>query len=75
MFCSAASQSTSESARPESCCQARWTTARRACALGRYTAEIANAEKRAALLRELMNDIIQGVSMSHEERTDGNPTS
>lgn len=43
--------------------------------LGRYTAEIANAEKRAALLRELMNDIIQGVSMSHDERTDGDPAS
>lgn len=43
--------------------------------LSRYSSEIAAAEKRAKLLRELMNDIIQGVSMSHEQAAGGNSAS
>ena len=39
--------------------------------LGRYRRKIADAEERAALLRELMNDIIRGVSMGHEQDPDG----
>lgn len=43
--------------------------------LGRYSRKIADAEQRAALLRDLMNDIIQGVSMSHGEEHDGDSAS
>jgi len=43
--------------------------------LDRYGADVAEAEKRARLLRRLMDDLIQGVKMSHEEGTSGDAAS
>jgi two-component system chemotaxis response regulator CheB len=39
--------------------------------LARYRGDVAEAEKRAELLRELMDDLVQGVSTSHDAGTGG----
>jgi two-component system chemotaxis response regulator CheB len=47
----------------------------RASQLERYRTEISESEKRARVLRDLMNDLVQGVSMSHNEEIRGNAAS
>jgi hypothetical protein len=53
----------------------RLRTSGRPAQIDRYRTEIVESEQRARILRDLMDDLVQGVSISHVEGIRGGTTS